>query len=187
MDGVTIAKLAAGLVGTAGLVWVSRASLAVPGSHGFFRFFAWEAILVLALLNVGLWFHDAFSWHQLISWFFLVVSALLAVAGVRLLSQRGEPDARRDDVPLVAFEKTTALVTTGAYRHIRHPLYSSLLFLAWGIFFKAPSWFGGLLAVAATGFLVATARVEETENIRFFGETYRDYMNQTKMFIPFLF
>jgi protein-S-isoprenylcysteine O-methyltransferase Ste14 len=51
-----------------------------------------------------------------------------------------------------AIEKTTILVTTGAYRYIRHPLYSSLLFLAWGIFFKAPSWPGGLLALAATFF-----------------------------------
>lgn len=66
-------------------------------------------------------------------------------------------------------------------------MYSSLLFLAWGIFFKAPSWLGGLLALAATLFLVATSRVEEAENLRFFGEAYREYMKQTKMFIPFLF
>ena len=88
---------------------------------------------------------------------------------------------------MVAFEKTTALVTVGIYRYIRHPLYSSLLFLAWGIFFKDPSWPGGLLAVVATLFLVATARVEEAENVRFFGEEYKEYMKQTKMFIPFLF
>jgi protein-S-isoprenylcysteine O-methyltransferase Ste14 len=88
---------------------------------------------------------------------------------------------------LVAFEKTTALVTTGAYSYIRHPLYSSLLFLAWGIFFKDPSWLGGLLALGATLFLVATARVEEAENLRFFGEAYREYMKQTGMFVPFLF
>ena len=99
----------------------------------------------------------------------------------------GQPDARRDDVPLVAFEKTTTLITSGAYRYIRHPLYSSLLFLAWGIYFKDPSGLGGLLALAATLFLVATARVEEAENLAFFGEQYREYMGRTKMFVPFLF
>jgi protein-S-isoprenylcysteine O-methyltransferase Ste14 len=187
MDALTIVKLVCFVLGTAGIAYVSRASLVAPGSHGFYRFFAWVAILGLALLNIDVWFRDPFSWHQLISWVLLIVSGILVIVGVRLLKQRGEPDAQRDDVPLVAFEKTTTLVTTGTYRYIRHPLYSSLLFLAWGIFFKAASWLGGLLAVAATLFLVATARVEEAENLRFFGEEYRDYMQQTKMFVPFLF
>jgi protein-S-isoprenylcysteine O-methyltransferase Ste14 len=187
MDTLAIVKLICFLLGTVCLVYVSRASLAVPRSHGFYRFLAWEAILGLALLNIDVWFRDPFSWHQLISWPLLLTSACLVVVGVRLLKQRGAPDARRDDVPLVAFEKTTTLVTTGAYRYIRHPLYSSLLFLAWGIFFKAPSRLGGLLAVTATLSLVATARVEEAENVRFFGQAYREYMDQTKRFIPFLF
>jgi len=187
MDTLTIVKLACFLLGTVCLVYVSRASLAVPRSHGFYRFFAWEAIVGLVLLNVDVWFHDPFAWQQLISWPLLLISAFLVIVGVRLLRQRGEPDARRDDVPLVAFEKTTTLVTTGAYRYIRHPLYSSLLFLAWGIFFKAPSWLGGLLALAATLFLTATARVEEAENVRFFGPAYEAYIRQTKMFVPFVF
>lgn len=175
------------LLGTACLVYISWASLAVPGSHGFYRFFAWEAILGLATLNLHRWIHDPFSWHQLISWPLLVISAVLVILGVRLLRVMGETDEDRDDVPLVAFEKTTTLITEGAYRYIRHPLYSSLLFLAWGIFFKAPSGLGVLLVLVATLFLFATARVEEGENLRYFGEQYREYMRRTKMFIPFLF
>ena len=66
-------------------------------------------------------------------------------------------------------------------------MYSSLLFLAWGIFFKAPSWIGGLLALASTLSLVIAARMEEVENVHFFGDVYREYMKRTKMFIPFLF
>lgn len=187
MPGLPVIQWLAFLLGTASLVYVSRASLVVPRSHGFYRFFAWEAILALGLLNVDAWFREPFSWHQLISWPLLVISALLVIAGVRLLTGRGAPDALRDDVPMVAFEKTTRLVTTGVYRTIRHPLYSSLLFLAWGIFFKVPSWLGGALAIAATLFLVVTARVEEAEDIRFFGDEYREYRRRTRMFIPFLF
>jgi protein-S-isoprenylcysteine O-methyltransferase Ste14 len=187
MDTLAILKLAAFLLGTGCLAYASRASLAGPRFHGFYRFFAWEAILGLTLLTIDAWFRDPFSWHQLVSWILLIISALLVIVGVHLLRQRGAPDARRDDLALVAFEKTTALVTTGAYHYIRHPLYSSLLFLAWGIFFKAPSWPGSLLVGAATLFLVATARVEEAENLRFFGEAYQEYMKQTRMFIPFLF
>lgn len=175
------------LLATSALAYVSRASLAVPGSHGFYRFFAWEAILALVLLNAGTWFRDPFSWHQIISWSLLVISLFLVMHGVYLLNKVGRPDAQRDETPLVAFEKTTMLVAEGAYHYIRHPLYSSLLFLAWGVFFKAPSWAGGVLAVAASLCLVATAKVEEAEDIRFFGTAYREYMKQTRMFIPFLF
>ena len=172
---------------TAGLATVSRGSLRDTRSHGFYRFFAWEAILVLILLNLDVWFRDPASWHQIASWCFLLVSLFLVVHGVHLLKRIGKPDERREDDTLVGIERTTALVTEGAYRYIRHPLYSSLLFLAWGVFFKAPSWTGGLLALAATLFLVATARIEEVENAAFFGPAYEAYKEQTRMFIPFLF
>jgi protein-S-isoprenylcysteine O-methyltransferase Ste14 len=187
MDPVLANKLAYMILGTAGLAYVSRASLVVPGSHGFYRFFAWVAILGLGVMNIDIWFRDPFSWYQLISWLLLSIAGALVLAGMLLLRLRARRSARRDDVPLYHFEKTTTLVTTGLYGYIRHPLYSSLLFLAWGIFFKAPSWAGGILAVVATLFLLAAARAEEAENLRYFGQQYRDYMERTKLFIPYLF
>jgi protein-S-isoprenylcysteine O-methyltransferase Ste14 len=83
--------------------------------------------------------------------------------------------------------QTTQLVTTGAFKYIRHPLYSSLLLLAWGVFFKHPSWIGCGVALGATAFLLATAKAEEVENVRYFGTEYHAYMQRTKMFIPFVF
>jgi len=35
--------------------------------------------------------------------------------------------------------------------------------------------------------LVITARIEEKENIVYFGEPYREYMRATKMFLPFIY
>jgi protein-S-isoprenylcysteine O-methyltransferase Ste14 len=172
---------------TAILASISRASLTKPRSHGFPRFFAWELILALCLLRVEAWFRDPFSWHQLLSWLLLLISLFLVIHGVWLLRQVGRQDARRDDSPMLAFEKTSRLVTLGAYRYIRHPLYSSLLFLTWGIFFKSPDWLGGILSVLSTLALVATARAEEAEDMRFFEEEYREYMKRTRMFIPFVF
>jgi len=170
------------------LVWVSRTSLRAFRSHGFYRFVAWELILALTLLDLPGWFRDPLAWHQVISWVLLVVCFVPLVLGVRSLTTQGKPVAsREDDRSLLAFEKTSALVTTGIYRYIRHPLYCSLLVLAWGIFFKDPSWAGGLLAVSATLALVATAKADEAECIRFFGPAYRDYMQRTRMFVPFLF
>ena len=87
----------------------------------------------------------------------------------------------------MAFEKTTSLVTTGIYHYIRHPLYSSLLLLTWGVFFKSPAWLAGSLALVASFCLFLTALADENECIQYFGESYREYMRQTKRFIPFIF
>ena len=76
---------------------------------------------------------------------------------------------------------------TGLYRYIRHPMYSSLLFLAWGAFLKHITPLTSMLILAVSGFLTACARVEERENIRFFGSVYDEYMQRTGMFIPRLF
>ena len=184
---MTAIKLIAFAVATVFLLAISRASLRDLGSHGFYRFFAWEAILILTLLNLDHWFDEPFSLPHLVSWLLLALSLFLVIHGVRLLHRVGRPDSTREDTTLLGLEKTTMLVTVGAYRYIRHPLYSSLLLLAWGVFFKSPSWIGAGLAIAATLCLTATARIEEAENTRFFGPVYQEYMKRTRMFIPFLF
>ncbi|MGD0173272.1 MAG: isoprenylcysteine carboxylmethyltransferase family protein [Anaerolineales bacterium] len=183
-----IVKIIAFAVTSIFFVYVSRGSIRAPGSHGFYRFFAWEIILLLFLWNVDSWFRNPLAWYQLISWFLLVVCCIPLILGVRSLVAQGKPAEKREtERQLLGFEKTTVLVTTGIYRYIRHPLYSSLVFLAWGIFFKLPSVPGGALVLLATAFLIATAKADETECIRFFGPPYETYRKQTKMFIPFLF
>jgi protein-S-isoprenylcysteine O-methyltransferase Ste14 len=170
------------------IAWISRASLRRPGTHGFYRFFAWEAILALAVLHAPTWFRDPSSRHQVVSWILLWVSLVPLALGVRALRAHGNPaTSRPEEADLLAFEKTTTLVDTGIYRYIRHPLYSSLLCLAWGLFFKAPSRLGGVLATAATAALVATAKADEAECARYFGPAYREYMASTKRFVPFVF
>lgn len=168
-------------------ILVSRNSLFRPRSHGFFRFFAWESILALILLNARQWFRHPLSPAQLVSWTLLCVSIFLVVHGTHLLRVIGKPNANRRDEELFAFEKTSALVTVGAYKYIRHPLYSSLLFLAWGAFLKSFSWCGLLLALSATLFLILTARNDESGCLKQFGNEYQTYMRGTKRFIPFVF
>lgn len=180
-------KLAAFAAISAWLIYVSRASLCTPRSHGFYRFFAWEIIAVLVLLDMDVWFRDPFSRHQIVSWFLLVGSIVPLAFGLRALAAGGKPAGHREGEPqLLAFERTTMLVTTGVYRRIRHPLYSSLLLLTWGTFFKHPDRLGVLLALAATFFLVATAKADEAECERFFGAEYQAYKKRTKMFLPFI-
>jgi len=170
------------------LVYISRASLLKPRSHGFHRFFAWEAIIGLFLLNVEDWFRDPLAWHQVIAWTLLLASLIPLILGLQALGSRGQPARKRDgDDSLLAFEKTTQLVSSGIYHYIRHPLYSSLLLLTWGIFFKSISPAGAALALLSTLFLLFTAKADEVECIQFFGGAYQAYMQTTKMFLPFLF
>jgi protein-S-isoprenylcysteine O-methyltransferase Ste14 len=165
--------------GSIGIIWISVPSLRQPGSHGFYRFFAWEIILGMFAFNLRGWFNNPFAWYQILSWIILFTSLIPIFYGVILLRTKGKPTDQ--------LESTTQLVTKGIFRFIRHPLYASLLYLAWGIFFKSPSLLDGCLVVVATAFLYATARADEGECLVKFGKEYAGYMKNTKMFIPLVF
>jgi protein-S-isoprenylcysteine O-methyltransferase Ste14 len=174
------------LAGSAIVVWWSRKPLSKPGSHGFYRFFAWEAILGLIVMNRDVWGSDPYSPHQFTSWLLMLASIALVMTGVLTLQRDGSPDAKRDDGSFYEFEKTTQLVSHGIFGYIRHPMYSSLLALAWGAYFQAPSPLGTAVALFATGALWLTAKTDEQECLAYFGREYADYMKRTKRFIPFL-
>jgi protein-S-isoprenylcysteine O-methyltransferase Ste14 len=184
-----VTKLILFVVGTLLLAGASSTSLRRPHSHGFYRFFAWESILALVLLNfrgMRYWFSDPFCARQLASWLLLSGSLVPVTWGVYLLRTRGRAGATPDGRQLFEFEKTTQLVTTGLFRYVRHPLYCSLILLTWGVFLKTPSWVAVTLALAATGSLFATAKAEEAENRLYFGAAYEAYVRQSKMFVPFV-
>ena len=172
-------------LGTAWLAWVSRGALRRPASHGFARFFAFEAILALLLLNYPYWERDMFAPRQLLSWALLAASIVLVVLALRQMRRLGRRDAQRADPALFGFEKTAELVTSGVFRWIRHPMYASLLALAWGVFLKHPaSWPGAALVALASLSLWVTARRDETECLAYFGTPYADYMRRSWRFIP---
>ncbi len=165
------------VIGTIGLLFLTwRTSVKAGRFHGLYRFFAFESILMLCLLNWRYWFVEPFSWNQIVSWVLLCGSVIPAVEGFRLLKVFGKPVGQ--------FENTTRLVNVGAFKYIRHPLYASLIILGLGIFFKQLSWAGGVCALIDVAAIVCTARLEEKEMIERFGQEYRAYMEETKMFIP---
>ncbi len=175
------------VVGSVAILWISRGSLRSRDAHGFYRFFAFEAILGLIALNAPAWFDDPLAPRQLLAWALLLASLVLAVHGFYLLRRVGRPDDSLADPTRLGIEKTTRLVRLGAYHFIRHPLYASLLALAWGAFLKGPSWPAAALAAVASAAVYLTARVEERENLGNFGSAYAEYMRETRMFIPFVF
>jgi len=158
-----------------------------PTCHGFYRFFAFEGILFLILLNHPYWFQELHGLHQFISWLLLTTSLLFVLWGLFMLRTKGGSGARSAAPENFAFENTVHLVTGGIYRYIRHPMYSSLLLLAWGAFSKHFSPVGLVVVLVTSAFLVVAGFIEEKENLAFFGPAYADYRKKTKMFLPFLF
>ncbi len=177
------------LLVTIALAAISWRSLRQRDSHGFARFFAWEAVCILVILNAPDWFRDPFSLRQIISWLALLASIFMLVHSLLLLKQIGGQRARAEADPQAnfAFENTSQLVTSGVYRYIRHPMYSSLLWLALGAALKHISLQSVLLLVVTIVFLHWTAVLEERENSRRFGAAYAQYMRTTRRFIPFVF
>lgn len=175
------------ILGTAANLWFSWRALRAPGGHGFYRFFAWEAILCLLILNHEPWGKDPYSPHQFTSWLLMLLSIALVFYGARQLVRSGKAAHERGDPTLYEFEKTTQLVTCGIYRYIRHPMYASLLALAWAAYLQDPNLIGSLIAAFATLSLMLTALADEKECLAYFGAEYEEYMRRTRRFIPWLF
>jgi protein-S-isoprenylcysteine O-methyltransferase Ste14 len=168
------------------VIYISKQSLFEPHSHGFTRFFSWECIIILFVFNYTKWFSEPYSVKQIISWPMLLVSLWFVTESVIRLRKARKPGVVRVDEKLFRFEKTTDLVTSGIYRYIRHPMYSSLLFLTWGIWLKQPLWYLLPVALLASWLLWLTARRDEKECLAYFGEKYSEYMRRTKRLVPFL-
>jgi protein-S-isoprenylcysteine O-methyltransferase Ste14 len=70
----------------------------------------------------------------------------------------------------------------GAYRWVRHPLYATMIVMAW----SCPDLTVDrlLFDVLWTGWMVAATRLEERDLVAQFGREYRDYQRMVPMLVP---
>jgi protein-S-isoprenylcysteine O-methyltransferase Ste14 len=146
--------------------------------HGIARFFAFESVFILVILNYKAWFESPFSIPQIFSWILLTLSACIAISGYLTLKRKGKPE--------INFENTSILVKSDLYKYIRHPLYLSIFLFGTGVLLKQPGKLQLILGIVNLVAICLTARIEENEMIAKFGDEYRNYIRETKMFIPFL-
>jgi protein-S-isoprenylcysteine O-methyltransferase Ste14 len=103
------------------------------------------------------------------------------------LFRRSHKDLGRNWSISLELREQHALVKTGVYRFIRHPMYSSFFLLAVGQALLLSNWLAdaaGLLGAGA--FYAFRIRREEEMMLESFGDNYRAYMAETKQLIPWV-
>ena len=78
------------------------------------------------------------------------------------------------------------LVKKGVYKYIRHPQYTGLLLLSFGMMVEWATLPMLILYPIMVSMYVRLAKKEEKDMILEFGNEYREYMKETKRFIPFI-
>ena len=87
----------------------------------------------------------------------------------------------------VTVKQEHELIRSGPYAHVRHPIYTGLLFALIGSAIVRGEWRGVLAVLIAFAALWRKLRLEERWMIETFGDEYRRYREHTAALIPFLF
>ena len=139
------------------------------------------AVLVIVLVRFGAFRnHDLNTdrWRTGVGLVLFAAGLAFAIwARLHIGPNWGSPMSQKDD---------PELVTSGPYRHVRHPIYAGILFAAIGTA-VALSW-AWLIAVAlAAVYFIYSAVVEERNLTRQFPDAYPAYKRSSKMLVPFIF
>jgi protein-S-isoprenylcysteine O-methyltransferase Ste14 len=105
-----------------------------------------------------------------------------------LLFYRTHRDLGRFWSVTLEIRDTHQLITTGVYRHVRHPMYSAFFLWAVAQALLLPNVVAGLAGLVGFGtlFVFRLPREERMMEERF-GEAYRAYADRTKRIIPEIF
>jgi protein-S-isoprenylcysteine O-methyltransferase Ste14 len=84
--------------------------------------------------------------------------------------------------------QTHRLITTGVYRHVRHPMYAAFFLWAIAQALLLPNWIAGLAGLVGFGALFGfRVRSEERMMEATFGDEYRAYAARTWRVVPGVF
>ena len=108
----------------------------------------------------------------------LVAGTLLAVTGVVNLG--------KNLTPLPRPKENATLIVTGAYRLVRHPVYSGILFMAFGWGLWLHSWLTTGYAIMLFAFFDFKSRYEERLLEEKFPE-YAAYRKRVRKLVPFVY
>ncbi len=84
-------------------------------------------------------------------------------------------------------EGDAALVTTGMYAYVRHPLYFANIWLIGGLFLLFPSLSMLLILLVSYLYILIGSKLEERKLRNHFGQAYADYAKKVKALIPYVY
>lgn len=114
-----------------------------------------------------------------------LAGGVLFIAG-SLIAATGAIDLGRNLTPLPRSKEGAKLIVSGAYRLVRHPIYSGITFMAigWGLWLH--SWLTIGYALLLFAFLDIKSRHEERWLVEKFPE-YAAYRKRVRKLIPFVY
>ena len=87
--------------------------------------------------------------------------------------------------PTLHVRQEHTLVTSGPYRYVRHPMYTSLFLSLSAILLLTRNWLvGGIPLVGLSVILLMRLPREERAMTEKFGDEYREYVKRTGRFLP---
>jgi protein-S-isoprenylcysteine O-methyltransferase Ste14 len=124
-------------------------------------------------------------WSPSYRWPASLAGGLLFLAG-SLLAAAGVVNLGKNFTPLPRPKENATLVVTGAYRLVRHPIYSGITFMAfgWGCWLR--SWLEMGYALALFVFFDIKSRYEERLLVEKFPE-YAAYRRRVRKLVPFVY
>ncbi len=142
-----------------------------------------QAVLML-LVALAPW-SDRGAWTGPGSMAAIVTGIALAVAGT-VFAGAGLAALGRNLTPFPRPRRDAALVETGIYAVVRHPIYSGLIMAAfgWGLAWRSPATLA--LAAALLVFFDVKSRREERWLAEKF-DGYADYRRRVRKLIPFVY
>src|SRR5215472_8376052 len=137
------------------------------------------AVAYIILWQNSFWARPLPGWRLGVSVSFLVLAGTLSWTATRSLGRQWRIDA--------SLNPDHELVTSGPYRLVRHPIYTSMLLLLCGtglMITPLP-----LLLLATAVFMLGTeirVRIEDRLLASRFGDRFRQYQRRVPAYIPFV-
>jgi protein-S-isoprenylcysteine O-methyltransferase Ste14 len=161
--------------------WLASAFAAKEGMGGRRRLPATGVTAVAVLLVVRAFGNGSLAVESPVLG---AIGALLFASGIALAIWARLELGRNWGMPMTQ-KSEPELVTAGAYRLVRHPIYSGLLLAVLGTAL-ATDLIGLIIAPILGGYFYYSATVEERNLTATFPATYPAYRMSTKMLIPFV-
>jgi protein-S-isoprenylcysteine O-methyltransferase Ste14 len=113
---------------------------------------------------------------------------IVPLCGALWLFRRSHVDLGRNWSVTLKVREQHVLVTSGVYRFVRHPMYSSFFLLGVAQLLLLPNWLAGVSGLVGAGLLFGFRVLrEEKMMLETFGDEYRSYMAVTKRVIPWIY